>query len=386
MDLKYLTLGGAVGLLAVTALHAEWTRVVDFESYELTTDESQIAEQGWLFQDYDFAGYVECTDGSRDCSGLRAIVEAPYEGGNGKAILVRAGDPDVVDPSNTRSVTAFDLPEPIPFGEVGTFYMRFAVDSREISAHWGLTTYTEPGSDNGVFHSYGDLATASQVAFDVRETLGLYNGGWVDATTNPDQVLATETWYEMWYQIHNVTDGYADVFIRGGVFGELTHLKNPYLDGFTDWAFRDKREGPLARFLCIMVLGIPHQNPVRFGGIFFDDMWINVGELTTEQPDLRAGGGDDNPPPAPTSLWENVEPEPDSDWKWTGIGWVFDVAYPWIYHDSAQSWMYVAHEFSTLEGILLYEDASQGWLWTSNAYGGWYYSYAGEGTWSDWTP
>jgi hypothetical protein len=379
-----------------SALSADWSRVVDFEEYDLTDQESEIQAEGWIFQDYDFAGYPECVDGSRDCTGVREIVAAPYDG-NGKAILIRGSDPEEVDPANTRSGSAFPLGTEIPVGESAMFYLRFAAEGREISAHFGLTSDTGPMNDNAdntaTRIDYPDLAVTSQVSFPSRETLGVYNGFWRDATLDSTEVISPETWYELWYHIRNESPsnggGYFDIYIRGGVFTDVTLLENPYLPSdvtYTDWVFRDVQDKPLARFVNVSNSGNPVEF-VRSDAIFFDDMYLDLSvdgdtpNLTT--PPLRAG----DVVTGPESLWDDVQAD-SNGWKQTPWGWVYDAKYPWIYQYPADAWLYILAEGSTKNSIYFY-DASEGdWFWGSELYGAWHFNLQdptyGNGGWAAW--
>ncbi|NBD37023.1 MAG: hypothetical protein GVY10_00435 [Verrucomicrobia bacterium] len=88
-----------------------------------------------------------------------------------------------------------------------------------------------------------------------------------------------------------------------------------------------------------------------------------------------------NVDPPVVSLWNDTEPGD----KETGIGWINDTAYPFIYHYNAGSYMYVFDGFSSLESIYLFDYASGDFYWTSDAYGGWHASLT-SGNWNDWTP
>ncbi|NBD38891.1 MAG: hypothetical protein GVY10_10010 [Verrucomicrobia bacterium] len=91
---------------------------------------------------------------------------------------------------------------------------------------------------------------------------------------------------------------------------------------------------------------------------------------------LTTGGS-----PPVESLWDDTDPGD----KETGIGWINDAAYPFIYHYNAGSYMYVFDQFSSLESIYLFDYASGDFYWTSDANGGWHASLT-TGDWNDWTP
>jgi hypothetical protein len=92
----------------------------------------------------------------------------------------------------------------------------------------------------------------------------------------------------------------------------------------------------------------------------------------------------------PESLWKDVVAANALGDKQAGIGWINDVAYPFIWHYSTGGWMYVLDEFSALDNIFLYDYISGNWFWANDAWGGWHvnledgeYGLAG---WADWTP
>jgi hypothetical protein len=92
----------------------------------------------------------------------------------------------------------------------------------------------------------------------------------------------------------------------------------------------------------------------------------------------------------PESLWKDVVAANALGDKQAGIGWLNDVAYPFIWHYSTGGWMYVLDEFSALDNIFLYDYISGDWFWANDAWGGWHvnldnadYGLAG---WADWTP
>lgn len=383
---KYIT-ACLVGMLAfpfVSSLQADWTKVVDFEDYDQLGCEECLTDLGWTFQDWDYFGYVECVNGANDCTGVRQVVDAPY-GGNGQAIEVRGGSPDESLVANSRSVTAVDLPEEIPAGSVATFYMRIAVERLEISTHFGLTQNTEPTNDSapGVTHNYGDLGTTTAIQLaSGNEYIMVYDGWWKASTEDDSKQFETETWYELWYLIQNNTladgGGLFDLYVRGGPYEEITHIVNPYLAqvavdaGITGWQFRNNIGEALKRFLVVTPVGNPAADYSGTGAIYFDDMWMNVGEMTTEQPPINTGGnggGGD-------SVWDEV-----STWLggidgsqapniWTnGLGWLTSSS------ASADSVMFYSNGdlgfFWSAEGVYP-------WFWSFDQ-NGWFYYYEGTG-------
>lgn len=79
-----------------------------------------------------------------------------------------------------------------------------------------------------------------------------------------------------------------------------------------------------------------------------------------------------NPPAGLTSLWENIFPaNPEGD-KLTGIGWINDTTYPYIWHYATGSWMFILDAFSSLNSIFGWDYGNGFWFWTNNLLGGWY--------------
>lgn len=364
----------AAGMLAAPIADAQWLKVFDADDWEVTADEADLQAHGWIFQDWDFVGYPACIDGTRDCTGVREVVPAPY-GGKGNAVMIRGGDPNVVDPANSRPISAFPLPQTIPLGGTATFYLKFAAGGVGLGAHFGLTATTAPTNDSGdtgARHDYPNLATSAQVTLYERSTLGVYHGFWSDATLDPELILETETWYELWYHITHAPSseggGYFELYIRGGAFGdgEPYHLKNPYDQPFTEWSFREVADAPLARFLNVQPAGNPATNVPRTDPFYFDDMYLLLDEFSLEAP----GDGDVI---THESLWSSLE---DYDgWKPGGIGWLYDGFYPWIYHGTA-GWLYVSPEGATLDSMYIFNLETGSWLWSSDSFSGWYYDYS----------
>lgn len=104
---------------------------------------------------------------------------------------------------------------------------------------------------------------------------------------------------------------------------------------------------------------------------------------------LTTGGGAEEP----VSPWADLDPANDFGDKETGIGWINDVTYPFIWHYSVSGtggWMFVLDEFSDLANLFIYEYATDDWYWSSDAFAGWHFKFGdpdyGIGGWEDWTP
>ena len=106
--------------------------------------------------------------------------------------------------------------------------------------------------------------------------------------------------------------------------------------------------------------------------------------------EIEVMGLENGPARDPLSLWADIEPEANTGAKHAGIGWILDVHYPYIFHYSAASWMFVYPFYSQLESMFLYDLGSGEHFWTAEAYGGWHANLSnpsyGIGGWADWTP
>jgi hypothetical protein len=390
-------------LAASSAVYGEWELVVDFEDYEITECEDCLIERGWVFQDYDFIGFPQCVNGTNDCTGMRTIDPAPFEGGRGKVMALRAGDPEESLVANSRAITAFDLPSEIPVGSVATFYMRVAFERQETSQHWGLTQYAEPTSDatgDNPTHDYPDLAVTSQLDLWQRNIFYAYNGWWEPAYEDTTKEMLPGDWFEIWYLIQNnelaLGGGLFDIYIRGGPFEEITHLPNPHLSdevkemGITQWGFRNNTDEPIRRWLNIINGGNPNTNFRGTAAMYIDDFWLNVGEMTTEQPPL--------PPIEDTGCeydWYPLAATVDGYMESDTLGWIYVYTEDWGYsgylgniytgacsalYQTKVGWMvYVTGD---QDGLWLYS-MEQGWVYVSAANGGWY-QYSIDGTSWEW--
>lgn len=352
---KYLL--PATCLIGTAAMaSAEWTKVADFEDYNQTTDEAEFIAQGWIFQDWDYYGYPECVDGTKDCTGYRAVVAAPF-GGSGNVFEIRAGDPTVNEPVNSRSITAFPLPVEIPVNGTATFYQKVAFERPEAAHHWGLTVVAEPvnGPDEP-HHGYGDLGTSTATDFFGNQLPRVHQGGWVGATEDLDGVMVPEIWYEFWYHISNndqsLGSGVFELYIRGGVYEEITHLPNYTLPqdlidaGVTVWQFRNRVEEPITRWLNVTNTGNPAERYNGVGAMYIDDMYIALDEFTLEVPD----GGTVNP-----DTWAGYPVLESGDCD-TGslLGWVNVNYKPYIFSYSLNQWMYIDESAVSSSGAWAY--------------------------------
>jgi hypothetical protein len=88
------------------------------------------------------------------------------------------------------------------------------------------------------------------------------------------------------------------------------------------------------------------------------------------------------PAKEPQSYWSDVEADATSGAKLTGLGWIDDFFWPLVFHYGAADWLYVAESFSFgKDYFFAYALGLQTWIWSSDAYGGWYYDY-GTSLWA----
>lgn len=97
----------------------------------------------------------------------------------------------------------------------------------------------------------------------------------------------------------------------------------------------------------------------------------------------REGICGDNGTTPPVSLWADVPAANAVGDKKAGIGWINDVAYPYIWHYSTDYWMYIGHGYSDLENIIGYDLLSGRWFWANDDWNGWHYWYAND-LWEKW--
>lgn len=88
-------------------------------------------------------------------------------------------------------------------------------------------------------------------------------------------------------------------------------------------------------------------------------------------------------PPGTESLWEG----PLGD-KLTGIGWINDEDYPYVWLYPIGSFVWIADAFSSKDSFWGYDLKDAFWFWSSDGYGGWYLHATdpthGVGGWAKW--
>jgi hypothetical protein len=81
------------------------------------------------------------------------------------------------------------------------------------------------------------------------------------------------------------------------------------------------------------------------------------------------------------SYWSDVAPDPSSGARATGIGWIDDQYWPFLYHYGLANWLLVGLNISWgKDSFYAWPLGAQDWIWSSDAYGGWYYDF-GSSQW-----
>jgi len=364
----------ALALLAPFAARADWVNIFDLEDLPLTATPSDLIAEGWIFQDYDFALYPECDDGS--CDGVRRVIADPFGDSENQVLAIRGVPEDLVVGANNRSVSALKLPAEaqIPLGGTGTYYFRFACDAPfQHADFFAFTAYDAPdnGTDPGVVYSHGNLGSGIGVSRDdatagTVKSLSIWDayssGFWAPMTTDPTLDLESEQWYEIWLEITNapVAEGgpYYNVYMRGGAYNDgnggplfmADYLSNEY----DDWGFRYKEDAPITRFMNLFQAGTSDSG-LNKGEIYFDDMYAAIGEFVVSGPsdlpvDPRGG--------TVQKTWSGYPVENDDGVEYvvTGdfIGTLVLSDTPWCYSYRLKKWIWIPEPAA---------DASGGWTY-----------------------
>lgn len=366
----------AASLWTVALAHGAWVEIQNFESLALSNDEAAISQaSGMIYQDWDFYRKPECEQGLWDCTGVREIIANPY--GDGTVLSLRGSPPDVF--WNARSMTAFPIPEEghIPLGGKATFYLKFAIESFQLSTSFGFTDkvidpwVARPVPPADQKHEYGDLRVTTQMRSPdgVHQVYENFTPGWKPSLAAP---LAFEpgVWYEIWWHVDNQAEenggGWFDIYVKGGAFGETPRiLPNIYLPaeliaaGITQWNFRSGTAlGPITRFLNAMGTGTTDEaNPAGTGAAYFDDIYVYPGEYLLDAPT------GDTPPKSffTSSVWY---PFPnDTLWSLATPDFIWVGAWPFVYNYSGGgSWWYV-FPGSEDDGFFFFNFADSSFYW-----------------------
>jgi hypothetical protein len=93
-------------------------------------------------------------------------------------------------------------------------------------------------------------------------------------------------------------------------------------------------------------------------------------------------------PELPGSPWADLYPLIGEVVRDTGIGWINDDAYPYVYHFDAGAWLYFESDLTSLDSAYGYDLTNGFWFWTSDTAGAWYYNLSdpasGDMGWSYW--
>ena len=90
-------------------------------------------------------------------------------------------------------------------------------------------------------------------------------------------------------------------------------------------------------------------------------------------------------PIAPASPWADVYPLVQGVARDTGIGWISDLQYPFVYHINGVTWLYIVPDGASLDSMFGYSYAGGYWFWTSDNYGSWHFNY-NIADWQSWVP
>lgn len=352
--MKLLKKFALISLLPLVA-QAEWIPIVDFDSYSPGDGEAELMSRGWIIQDGDYFGFPQCVDGTNDCTGMREIVASPYNptGGSANSISVRATNPNETFGANSRSITAYPLPQEIPVDGKATVYFRFATEATAGTRNFALTDLIMESSDTAV-NTWGDQGVAISTGPD--NVLRVHQGGYVPVLIDPQDPTAHHTeinvWYEVWLHIDNQAlsggdflGSRYDMFIRGGKWSEITHLKNTVDDfvaaEFTQWLFRRQADEPVRTFFFITTLGNP--DDVIFGtdAVFVNELAMFPDEFVLTVPEASIGD----------EFWAGY-PVDENGWADTGdwLGWVNTYSKPWILSLSLNQYIYMTEESVTSNG------------------------------------
>jgi hypothetical protein len=86
-----------------------------------------------------------------------------------------------------------------------------------------------------------------------------------------------------------------------------------------------------------------------------------------------AGDFGGEPPLEPANPWEDVVAA-EHGFKDTGIGWILDVDFPYVWHVPSAGFLYIVAEGATPESIFGWSYPGGFWFWTADDLGGWHYN------------
>jgi len=257
---------------------------------------------------------------------------------------------------------AFDMM--LPEGETGVTQMQFAVVGADQEAASG-----------GEFFGGNDRF----ITFGLNAPQALANFGDWPPTLGPDLLGGSQldTWYHVWL-VYDGSAGTVD-FYAVPISDPVDEVELP-----AEPAGSFNLEVDYTEF-SHFVLGT---GLVGNGeGIIIDNLYQALGSNITLSPtagDFGSGGNE------VVSLWVDVPAANAEGDKQAGIGWINDVAYPYVYHYSIGGMTVILDNFSSLEAMFIYDYKNNAWYWANDAWGGWHYKYSdpdyGLDGWADWTP
>jgi hypothetical protein len=96
---------------------------------------------------------------------------------------------------------------------------------------------------------------------------------------------------------------------------------------------------------------------------------------------VLVAGGTVEPPPVYTTIWADVTAD-ENGWKESGIGFIHDAAYPYVFHAS-HGWLYIDGATASLASFYAYTLSSGDWAMSGDALAGFRYDYT-AGAWVTW--
>lgn len=291
-----------------------WTRVDDFEG-----------SYSWMVR--------------KDVPFSADLIEDPYDPSGNRVFSINTG---------LRTPGKYNATKPIPpigNGTTATVYQRFAYDNPEIDVVFGI-------SDESVIDAYADFENGLRVMFDYNQMEARAGGEYIRIG---DDLIQLSTWYEAWTVINNATDTY-DVYIRGGSnYPEQTLLHSgiPFRNGTAS---------------SIVSYGIAYNSGYCEGSFCLDDLYVDTTGLNLSRPQ-----GVRQPEYSP---WAEIPRGRPFGEKATESGYLWDNAYPWIYHAGMKTWTRVWRLESASPGLAAWRSTDQAWMWTSGETAGWFYDYA----------
>jgi rhamnogalacturonyl hydrolase YesR len=249
-------------------------------------------------------------------------------------------------PGDYRATTGIPA---IAEGRTATVYQRFSYDSPEIDVLLGI-------SDVPVVGNYNDYENGVRVYFQYNQLEARSGGAY---TRIGDDLLQLETWYEVWTVIDNATDTYSVYLAGGSNYPEITLMESgiPF------------RNGTIS---AIVSYALSYNTDYCDGRFYLDDVHIDQQGINLTRP-----AGVRQPAYSP---WSQVGRNPETLAKSTPNGFLWDEAFPWIYHWELGSWLHVQTQDRYEGGIWAWNPEAATWVWLSRSWPGWAYIEA-EGIW-----